>query len=99
MAARDVQSGRIEQMRAPLERRAACCHRREGFRMLIQLKPLEQQVIVVTGATSGNGLAIVEQAVLRGASVVAVARNDRSEERRVGKECDRVCRSRWSPYH
>ena len=23
----------------------------------------------------------------------------RSEERRVGKECDRVCRSRWSPYH
>ena len=22
-----------------------------------------------------------------------------SEERRVGKECDRVCRSRWSPYH
>ena len=24
---------------------------------------------------------------------------DRSEERRVGKECDRVCRSRWSPYH
>ena len=25
----------------------------------------------------------------------AVARDDRSEERRVGKEC----RSRWSPYH
>ena len=23
----------------------------------------------------------------------------RSEERRVGKECPRVCRSRWSPYH
>ena len=23
----------------------------------------------------------------------------RSEERRVGKECDRLCRSRWSPYH
>jgi hypothetical protein len=25
--------------------------------------------------------------------------NDRSEERRVGKECRRLCRSRWSPYH
>src|SRR3546814_14753189 len=24
---------------------------------------------------------------------------DRSEERRVGKECVRTCRSRWSPYH
>ena len=23
----------------------------------------------------------------------------RSEERRVGKECLSVCRSRWSPYH
>jgi coenzyme F420 hydrogenase subunit beta len=27
-----------------------------------------------------------------------VVRN-RSEERRVGKECRRLCRSRWSPYH
>ena len=24
---------------------------------------------------------------------------DRSEERRVGKECSEPCRSRWSPYH
>ena len=27
------------------------------------------------------------------------ARELRSEERRVGKECRSVCRSRWSPYH
>src|SRR3546814_18947080 len=26
-------------------------------------------------------------------------RSERSEERRVGKECVRTCRSRWSPYH
>src|SRR3546814_12061248 len=26
-------------------------------------------------------------------------RMDRSEERRVGKECVSTCRSRWSPYH
>ena len=25
--------------------------------------------------------------------------NLRSEERRVGKECASMCRSRWSPYH
>src|SRR3546814_11762750 len=26
-------------------------------------------------------------------------RKERSEERRVGKECVSTCRSRWSPYH
>ena len=26
-------------------------------------------------------------------------RSSRSEERRVGKECSELCRSRWSPYH
>ena len=28
-----------------------------------------------------------------------VPAHERSEERRVGKECSRTCRSRWSPYH
>ena len=28
-----------------------------------------------------------------------LSRCGRSEERRVGKECLRLCRSRWSPYH
>jgi predicted N-acetyltransferase YhbS len=28
-----------------------------------------------------------------------IGRALRSEERRVGKECTRSCRSRWSPYH
>src|SRR3546814_12296451 len=28
-----------------------------------------------------------------------LALDDRSEERRVGKECVSTCRSRWSPYH
>src|SRR3546814_11288886 len=27
------------------------------------------------------------------------AASDRSEERRVGKECVSACRSRWAPYH
>ena len=29
----------------------------------------------------------------------SVAFGERSEERRVGKECTEQCRSRWSPYH
>ncbi|WP_174297117.1 SDR family oxidoreductase [Sphingomonas bacterium] len=43
--------------------------------MPIRLKPLGKQVLVVTGATSGNGLAIAERAARSGAAVVAVARN------------------------
>ena len=30
---------------------------------------------------------------------LALSWQERSEERRVGKECLRLCRSRWSPYH
>ena len=30
---------------------------------------------------------------------VAAGTGVRSEERRVGKECRLLCRSRWSPYH
>src|SRR3546814_13207073 len=33
-----------------------------------------------------------------GASLKAQG-HERSEERRVGKECVSTCRSRWSPYH
>jgi L-idonate 5-dehydrogenase len=32
-------------------------------------------------------------------SALDMLRPGRSEERRVGKECRRLCRSRWSPYH
>ena len=40
----------------------------------------------------------------KGRSVIFFAHPDgepvaRSEERRVGKECTVLCRSRWSPYH
>src|SRR3546814_17208180 len=36
----------------------------------------------------------------RGHELIAASQgDDRSEERRVGKECVSTCRSRWSPYH
>ena len=48
-------------------------------------------------------LSVVESNTEAVAVVVSNAENnqeiDRSEERRVGKECDIPCRSRWSPYH
>ena len=31
--------------------------------------------------------------------ILSQSQEKRSEERRVGKECLRLCRSRWSPYH
>src|SRR3546814_15564252 len=34
-----------------------------------------------------------------GEAELAVDVAERSEERRVGKECVSTCRSRWSPYH
>src|SRR3546814_15583918 len=45
------------------------------------------------GLLTGNDLAHWR------ATVEAPATYDRSEERRVGKECVSTCRSRWSPYH
>ena len=32
-------------------------------------------------------------------ALLAFEHHARSEERRVGKECRLLCRSRWSPYH
>src|SRR3546814_20256130 len=31
--------------------------------------------------------------------ILEICGGERSEERRVGKECVSTCRSRWSPYH
>src|SRR3546814_14549890 len=36
---------------------------------------------------------------IEAAVAVAPGAADRSDERRVGKECVSTCRSRWSPYH
>ena len=42
-----------------------------------------------------EALAIVAGSTFKGVVVGLM----RSEERRVGKECQSTCRSRWSPYH
>lgn len=41
----------------------------------MKLKPLNEQVLVITGASSGNGLATARAAVRQGAAVVLAARN------------------------
>ena len=56
----------------------------EGVQLLGELKVNESRYAEV-------GTPIASRVV----SVLA----ERSEERRVGKECSSPCRSRWSPYH
>ncbi|NUQ20801.1 MAG: SDR family oxidoreductase [Gemmatimonadaceae bacterium] len=53
--------------------------------MKIQLKPLGEQVVVITGATSGIGLATARHAAARGARVLLVAREE-NDLRRVAQE-------------
>jgi NAD(P)-dependent dehydrogenase (short-subunit alcohol dehydrogenase family) len=49
--------------------------------MKLTLKPLDEQVIVITGASTGNGLVTAKQAAHRGARVVLAARNARISRR------------------
>ena len=49
--------------------------------MTLRLKRLEEQTIVITGGSSGNGLATAREAVARGAAVVLAARNREALEK------------------
>mgnify|MGYP002526291809 CR=1 FL=1 len=60
-------------------------------RARVTLEPLERGF----GYTLGNALRRILLSSMSGAAVTEVRIENRSEERRVGKEC----RSRWSPYH
>lgn len=51
--------------------------------MPAMLKPVHEQVIVITGASSGIGLVTAQLAAARGAQVVLAARNERDLERAV----------------
>lgn len=57
--------------------------------MSIKLKPLSEQVLVVTGATSGIGLATARLAAERGARVVLVSR-DKSDLKKAAREIEKA---------
>ena len=58
--------------------------------------------LVYGGGQVGLMGVVADATLAAGGTVVGVIPRvlmERSEERRVGKECIAVCRSRWSPYH
>jgi aerobic C4-dicarboxylate transport protein len=61
--------------------------RAHGFSIFKFIKYIKEELLIVLGSSSSESVLPRMMAKLR------------SEERRVGKECRRLCRSRWSPYH
>ena len=53
----------------------------------------EKENLFIAGCCANPGQ------LFAGACISGYLNEERSEERRVGKECLRLCRSRWSPYH
>src|SRR3546814_15293406 len=58
-----------------------------------------QSVSVVSGATLERQQAVTFQDFAKLVPGLQLEQSNRSEERRVGKECVSTCRSRGSPYH
>ena len=60
-------------------------------------KGLEMLARSLVSEVSSHGITV--NVIAPGATVTPRTVANRSEERRVGKECPSKCRSRWSPYH
>src|SRR3546814_7235075 len=61
------------------------------------LVPRDGKTLVLVNGAYGQRIAQILEVLGRACRVID--KGDRSEERRVGKECVSTCRSRWSPYH
>ena len=61
----------------------------------IDAYPVDIEIKIMEGQPMITIIGLGDQAVKEAAERIQSAIDERSEERRVGKEC----RSRWSPYH
>src|SRR3546814_12202810 len=66
----------------------------QGY-FLIRRLDAEQELYRSTVELRGKTLDLIQRRYAEG----DISELDRSEERRVGKECVSTCRSRWAPYH
>ena len=72
------------------EGRSADAHYGKTMRGVVRYRP-DEVVAILDSERAGESY--------EGVPIVGSVADDRSEERRVGKECTEQCRSRWSPYH
>ena len=71
----------------------------EEYATLVALVKDQENIHFTFKCSFVNELKIDQSISHNGVCLTVVTLTDRSEERRVGKECLRLCRSRWSPYH
>ena len=74
-------------------------HLREPGREDAETVETGTRAAALGGFAAVHAMANTEPVADTAGVVEQVWRLGRSEERRVGKECLAVCRSRWSPYH
>src|SRR3546814_14967737 len=100
-------AGTLRGARPPLEMRPPSAHPRPWAASERGMKALGGILAYLTGSLRGRNLRVVAWLVATLVLLVAIysgvfhvlMERERSEERRVGKECVSTCRSRWSPYH
>src|SRR3546814_5014510 len=68
-----------------------------GGREALETLPDRHAAAALGDTIFRHGEAAAKRILLK--AVNNVRKEQRSEERRVGKECVSTCRSRWSPYH
>ena len=66
-----------------------------GFMALEDVQKALGKQFINAGIAEQNMVSMAASLALEGFTPIVY----RSEERRVGKECVSLCRSRWSPYH
>ena len=69
------------------------------FEQLDQMLTAQEGMLRTSQVVSSGISKPVFYDYVRSRDLDRVAHGIRSEERRVGKECASMCRSRWSPYH
>ena len=95
-----IKSNQIEAARVAMTR-----YIKRGGKVWIKIFPDKPVTAKPAETRMGSGKGALEYwvAVVKPGRVLfeiaGVPEETRSEERRVGKECLRLCRSRWSPYH
>ena len=66
------------------------------YKIEIAAQTLDRNINFITNCDNKTSIVLATFGVLL---TIILTNEGRSEERRVGKECLRLCRSRWSPYH